>query len=136
MSYDFPYIQAIDLHVKDRISETDADRQSRTAVAILKKLKEQPGVILADEVGMGKTFVALAVVVILFVVDVPNGIVCQYQVIPPAGAPVLVNVTPVGKHCGLLLVGFAGFPGEGLTVTVKLPSPVLQHNEVLFLALI
>src|SRR5438874_5014353 len=34
-----------------------------TAAEILKRFDDQPGVILADEVGMGKTFVALAVAV-------------------------------------------------------------------------
>jgi hypothetical protein len=38
-----------------------AERQMRTARAILERLSDQPGVVLADEVGMGKTFVALAV---------------------------------------------------------------------------
>jgi superfamily II DNA or RNA helicase len=47
----------------ERISAEDADRQTRTAAEILKRLNRQPGVILADEVGMGKTYVALAVAV-------------------------------------------------------------------------
>ena len=44
-----------------RISAEDARRQALTAAEILRRLDHQPGVILADEVGMGKTFVALAV---------------------------------------------------------------------------
>jgi len=44
-----------------RISERDAERQTRAARELLSRLARQPGVILADEVGMGKTFVALAV---------------------------------------------------------------------------
>jgi len=44
-----------------RISDRDADRQARAARELLVRLARQPGVILADEVGMGKTFVALAV---------------------------------------------------------------------------
>jgi ERCC4-related helicase len=47
----------------DRISEADAARQERAAAEVLRRLERQPGVILADEVGMGKTFVALAVAV-------------------------------------------------------------------------
>ena len=46
-----------------RISANDANRQMRTAAEILHRLNRQPGVILADEVGMGKTYVALAVAV-------------------------------------------------------------------------
>ncbi|MEI8281008.1 MAG: helicase-related protein [Armatimonadota bacterium] len=59
----YPYCADIHLHVKGRISEEDAARQDRTARDILKRLSKQPGLILADEVGMGKTFVALAVAV-------------------------------------------------------------------------
>jgi len=61
MSYLYPYNDAINLFVKGRISENDAERQQRTAKEILRRLENQPGLILADEVGMGKTFVAIAV---------------------------------------------------------------------------
>lgn len=44
-----------------RISLDDARRQQRTAAEILRRFDTHPGVILADEVGMGKTYVALAV---------------------------------------------------------------------------
>lgn len=56
-----PYHHRIKLHVPGRISPEDALRQERTAKEILRRLAHQPGVVLADEVGMGKTFVALAV---------------------------------------------------------------------------
>lgn len=61
MSFSIPYPEGvISLHT-DRISAEDAQRQERTAREILRRLENQPGLILADEVGMGKTFVALAV---------------------------------------------------------------------------
>ena len=63
MSHLYPFYKPIDLFVKNHISEEDARRQERTASEILARLKDQPGVVLADEVGMGKTFVALAVAV-------------------------------------------------------------------------
>ncbi|MCF7962626.1 MAG: DEAD/DEAH box helicase [Pirellula sp.] len=63
MTVDYPFCDQINLHVKDRISAEDANRQKLAAQAILKRLVDQPGVILADEVGMGKTFVAIAVAV-------------------------------------------------------------------------
>jgi hypothetical protein len=44
-----------------RISPEQGSRQERAADIVLKRLIKQPGVILADEVGMGKTFVAMAV---------------------------------------------------------------------------
>jgi ERCC4-related helicase len=49
----------IHLH-NERISEDDARRQEHAAAEILSRLDRQPGIVLADEVGMGKTFVALA----------------------------------------------------------------------------
>ena len=48
-------------HKTCRVSIADQQRQRQEAVEILKRIESQPGVILADEVGMGKTFVALAV---------------------------------------------------------------------------
>lgn len=47
----------------DRVADTDADRQMATAAEILRRFDSQPGIVLADEVGMGKTYVALAVAV-------------------------------------------------------------------------
>jgi len=61
MSVWHPFADSIRLHVAGRISECDARRQERTARDILRRLADQPGLVLADEVGMGKTFVALAV---------------------------------------------------------------------------
>jgi superfamily II DNA or RNA helicase len=45
-----------------KIAPDDGARQQETARSVLNDLSEQPGVILADEVGMGKTYVALGVV--------------------------------------------------------------------------
>ncbi len=65
----------------ERISLEDARRQTVTAQAILERLARQPGVILADEVGMGKTFVALAVAV--SVVESIGGRAPVVVMIPP-----------------------------------------------------
>ncbi len=51
----------------DRIAPEDGLRQERTAEEVLRRLARQPGVVLADEVGMGKTFVALAVAVSILI---------------------------------------------------------------------
>lgn len=59
----YPWCEEINLCVEGRISPADAARQWRTAQEILRRFNDQPGLILADEVGMGKTFVALAVAV-------------------------------------------------------------------------
>ena len=63
-----PFARGIELHGRERRSRTwerispeDAQRQEVTAREILRRLASQAGVVLADEVGMGKTFVALAV---------------------------------------------------------------------------
>ena len=69
----------------DRVSTEDAERQERTANEILRRLAEQPGVILADEVGMGKTFVALAVAASVALARRDDG-------------PVVVMVPPSLKH--------------------------------------
>jgi broad specificity phosphatase PhoE len=63
MSASYSYSEEINLFVEGRISAEDALRQKRTANEVLHRFEQQPGVILADEVGMGKTFVALAVAV-------------------------------------------------------------------------
>ena len=43
-----------------QISTADANRQETTAKEILLEFERRPGIMLADEVGMGKTYVALA----------------------------------------------------------------------------
>ncbi len=47
---------------RSHISLDDAMRQTETAKTILANMEIRPGVLLADEVGMGKTFVAMAVI--------------------------------------------------------------------------
>jgi hypothetical protein len=79
--------ESLNLHVQDRISPEDAKRQTRSAEAILKRFVSQPGVILGDEVGMGKTFVALAVAAAHVVsnanrpvvIMVPSGVVGKWE---------------------------------------------------------
>jgi hypothetical protein len=66
----------------ERISAVDAERQARTAAEILRRLDDQPGVILADEVGMGKTYVALAVAV--SVVEATGGEHPIVVMVPPS----------------------------------------------------
>ena len=66
----------------ERISSDDAKRQARTAAEILRRLNRQPGVILADEVGMGKTYVALAVAV--SVVEATEGERPVVVMVPPS----------------------------------------------------
>ncbi|WP_028064629.1 C-terminal helicase domain-containing protein [Solirubrobacter soli] len=64
------------------IQPADAERQRRTAVEILRRFDELPGVVLADEVGMGKTFVALAVAV--SVIEATGGHSPVVVMVPPS----------------------------------------------------
>ncbi len=68
---------------KAQINPADAQRQAETARVILERLLVQPGVLLADEVGMGKTYVAMAVVA--SVVASTRRTHCPVVVMVPAG---------------------------------------------------
>lgn len=61
--------ESLNLHVQGHLAAEDAARQARSAREILSRLDAQPGVVLGDEVGMGKTFVALAVAAAHVVAD-------------------------------------------------------------------
>ncbi len=65
MSFDYALSPDLTLghHGAAGVSAAEQARQKREAEEILLRLMSQPGVILADEVGMGKTYVALAVAV-------------------------------------------------------------------------
>jgi superfamily II DNA or RNA helicase len=68
---------------KPQISIEDAERQTETAKSIIADLRARPGVLLADEVGMGKTYVAMAV--IASVVVATRRAHCPVVVMVPAG---------------------------------------------------
>ena len=59
--YSLPRELVLGKRLNDRVPAADQSRQRDEVVEILKRLRRRAGVILADEVGMGKTFVALAV---------------------------------------------------------------------------
>jgi superfamily II DNA or RNA helicase len=59
--YDPPPELVLGTRLNTRVPEADQKRQRAEAEEILRRLRHQPGVILADEVGMGKTYVALAI---------------------------------------------------------------------------
>ena len=81
MNRPFDPIRDVNLFVEGRIPQRDADRQLKTALELNSRLKQQPGVVLADEVGMGKTFVALA-----------TAAMCHFT--DPKRRPVVVMVPP------------------------------------------
>jgi superfamily II DNA or RNA helicase len=84
MTWDYFLSQGLDLHVSERIDRASAERQKKTAQEILDRLVDQPGLVLADEVGMGKTYVALAVGLSITLVN-------------PDSGPVVVMVPPSVK---------------------------------------
>lgn len=65
----------------DRVDPAHARRQTRTAKEILNRLEDRPGQILADEVGLGKTYTALAVASSIAIEN-------------PSAGPVVVMVPP------------------------------------------
>ena len=69
-----------------KISADDGARQQETVLSILQSFSTQPGIVLADEVGMGKTYVALAVVA--------SAVLSNRR----SGRPVVVMVPPTLAH--------------------------------------
>lgn len=61
MNYNVPGELALGKQLNCRVPKADQKRQRTEVKEILRRLRNQPGVILADEVGMGKTYVALGV---------------------------------------------------------------------------
>ena len=59
--YTAPSELVLGRRLNSRVPDADQERQRVEVDEILRRLRTQPGIILADEVGMGKTFVALAV---------------------------------------------------------------------------
>jgi hypothetical protein len=60
-AYSPPAELVLGTRLNARVPKADQRRQRAEVEEILQRLRRQPGVVLADEVGMGKTFVALAV---------------------------------------------------------------------------
>src|SRR5687768_11022004 len=59
--YKMPPELVLGTRLAARVPAADQVRQRDEVQEILRRLRRQPGVVLADEVGMGKTFVALGV---------------------------------------------------------------------------
>lgn len=111
-----------------RVPESDQKRQRTEVVEILRRLRNQPGVILADEVGMGKTFVALAIAhSVAFrsprgpvIVMVPANLVDKWeQDLKTFCELYLENRRPVPRH---------GATGHDLTDPTSLRYGVARHS--------
>ena len=90
-----------------RVSMADQVRQRAEAEEILARLARQPGVILADEVGMGKTFVALAVAYCV-------GIASRRGPVVVMTPPSLIDkwVQDLDAFCSLYLDGVVAVPRQ------------------------
>lgn len=126
----------IDLR-NDRVQRDDALRQMATAKEILRRFEDQPGVVLADEVGMGKTFVALAVAASVawndkrrrpVVVMVPPSL--RYKWPTDFGVFVEHCVRGSGENAPDLRAGVAERPVEFLKL---LDDPVDRRCHIIFL---
>lgn len=60
-TFEVPPELVLGTKLNQRVPEADQRRQRAEVEEILRRFRRQPGVILADEVGMGKTFVALGI---------------------------------------------------------------------------
>ena len=114
-------------HLQPNVPAADQIRQQCEVVEILDRLGRQPGVILADEVGMGKTYVALAVAIHVALRD-------------PAG-PVVVMVPPnlvakweqeINTFCELYTRSIAcrRIDEEGMTAADLRRPDVLRYARV------
>lgn len=122
MTFSYPLSESINLFVPGRITREDARRQSETARCILKRFEKQPGLILGDEVGMGKTFVALAVAASIALNE-------------PARRPIVIMVPPSLKEKWPR--DFQVFTERCLTTKAsKGVTAVLAENAVEFLKIL
>lgn len=129
----------VDLEVAGRISSPDARRQEATAEEILGRLEHRPGVILADEVGMGKTFVALAVAAHAawgdrgrnpVVVMVPSSLRDKWPRDFRVFKSKCLNVANAGKWDELE----ASSADEGVEFLKLLDDPISRRKRIIFLS--
>jgi hypothetical protein len=130
-----PFLNGIDVHVPGRITPEDAERQTVTARAILQRFKNRPGVVLADEVGMGKTFVSLAVAASValsdasrrpVVVMVPSGLKEKW----PRDFAMFVERCLDPSLRGRLTCGSAE---KGVDFLKLLDDPIDRRRQIIFL---
>ena len=128
------YNEDIDLNGSGRISRKDAERQRRTATHILQQFNVLPGQVLADEVGMGKTFVALAIAASVALQDkrpviimVPSAVLEKWQ----RDFSVFVkNCLPDALQARLRM----GVANNGVEFLKLLDDPPERRKQIIFLA--
>jgi len=121
MSFAIPFAEKAISLCTDRVSREDGRRQERTAQEILRRLEHQPGLILADEVGMGKTFVAL-------------GVATSVALARDGDGPVVIMVPPSLKEKWPR--DWRVFQHSCLRAGVSSPSAAVAESGVAFLRLL
>ncbi|GMR20793.1 MAG: hypothetical protein BMS9Abin36_1390 [Gammaproteobacteria bacterium] len=126
--------ERIALDGSGRIGDDDATRQKRTASIILERFSNAPGQILADEVGMGKTFVALAAAASVslhdqrpVVIMVPPAVLTKWRL----DFSVFVNNCLPAPLRGKLNMAVAD---NGVEFLKLLDDPPERRKQVIFLA--
>jgi superfamily II DNA or RNA helicase len=148
-SYEIPAELVLGRRENQRVPLAEQDRQRREAEEILHRLARQPGVVLADEVGMGKTFVALATIYCIgtqsrkgpVVVMVPPNLIDKWEQDLDAFCTLYLDgVTPVNRgqadpkdlsRAGLLRYGIARHSVEFLKLLDDKPR---DRCHIVFLA--
>lgn len=59
--FDIPSELVLGTRINERVPEADQRRQRKEVEEIMRRLRRQPGVILADEVGIGKDICSIRV---------------------------------------------------------------------------
>ena len=125
----------VDLRSK-RVEDADARRQMKTAREILRRFDDRPGVVLADEVGMGKTFVALAIAA--SVVEATQGARPVIVMVPSAVAEKWPREWEVFRSLCLTPGGFeirarAESVRNGAAFLQLLDDPPARRSHIIFL---
>lgn len=136
MEWKYDLLSGIDLHVKGKVLEHDASRQTQTAKELLCRLQNLPGQILADEVGMGKTFVALSAAASVALQDpekrpvvimIPPGLIHKW----PKDLTIFKENCLKSEDKENLRYGVAQTPVEFLKL---LDDPIERRSRIIFLS--
>lgn len=147
--YAVPEDLGIGVRLNDNVPANDQTRQRTEVEAILTRLRTQPGVILADEVGMGKTYVALGVAYSVaarnplgpVIVMVPANLIDKweqdlktfFELYVPGRQPVQVGEAHQGNGSGSSVLRY-GIARDSVALLKLLDDPRRTRAHLVFLA--